>query len=169
MKRVLLVLLALFLTACLPTATPPPPTPVPATETPTVAPPPTDPATVLPPTEAPTVPAPPPDATTFPNPDAYTWETVISGLERPVDLQHAGDGSGRLFIIEKVGRIRILGDGGLVEIPFLDISGRVDNGGNEQGLLGLAFHPDYLRKRTVLRELYRQGWGYCHCPLSSYS
>jgi hypothetical protein len=44
---------------------------------------------------------------------------VISGLERPVDLQP--DGSGRLFIVEKVGRIRILQDGQLIEQPFLDI------------------------------------------------
>lgn len=143
MKRVLLVFSALILTACLPAATPPPPPPVPATETPTAALPPTDPGTTSPPTEPPAAPSLPPDASTFPDPDAYTWETVVSGLTRPVDLQHAGDGSGRLFVIEKVGRIRILGAGGLVDSPFLDISERVGSGGNEQGLLGLAFHPRY--------------------------
>lgn len=82
-----------------------------------------------------------PNATTFPNPDAYTWETVVSGLERPVDIQHAGDE--RLFIIEKAGRIRILQDVELVDFPFLDISDRIGSQGNEQGLLGLAFHPRY--------------------------
>jgi glucose/arabinose dehydrogenase len=60
-----------------------------------------------------------------------------------VDLQHAGAGSGRLFIIEKVGRIRIFQDGQLVDFPYLDITDRVGSGGNEQGLLGLAFHPNY--------------------------
>jgi glucose/arabinose dehydrogenase len=153
MKFVLLVLLLLSLTACLPTPTsPPPPTLVPgsspqgATVTPetgvppTVIPPPTEPATALPPTAPPT----PSEAAAFPNPDAYTWETVVSGLERPVDLQHAGDGSGRLFIIEKVGRIRIFQDGQLLEAPFMDIDERVGSSGNEQGLLGMAFHPSYV-------------------------
>jgi glucose/arabinose dehydrogenase len=150
MKRVLLVPFALFLVACQLTATPPPPTPVPVTVLPdtsepsTVAPPPSDPATALPPT-APTTdsPPPPPDATTFPNPDNYIWESVVSSLERPVDLQHVGDGSGRLFIIEKVGHIRILQDGQLLDFPFLNITDRVGGSGNEQGLLGLAFHPNY--------------------------
>ncbi len=143
MKRVLLVFFAFSLVACLPTTTPPPPTPVPATDTPTTVPPPTDTVTALPPTETSTVPPPSTAVTTFPNPDAYTWETVVSGLDRPVDLQYAPDNSGRLFIIEKVGRIRILQDGNLLDAPFLDISNRVGSGGSEQGLLGLAFHPHY--------------------------
>lgn len=145
MKRVLLVFSPLFLIACLLTSTPPPPNPVPATVIPDTAVPLTDvpptsvPDTASPPTDVP--PAPPPDVTTFPNPDTYIWETVVSGLERPVDIQHAGDE--RLFIIEKVGRIRIVQDGGLVDFPYLDISDRVGSRGNEQGLLGLAFHPNY--------------------------
>jgi glucose/arabinose dehydrogenase len=143
MKRILLVLFAFFLAACLPTPTPPP-TSVPATDTPTTVPPPTDTVTALPPTETPTVAPPPTAVTTFPNPDAYTWEMVVSGLERLVDLQYAPDNSGRLFIVEKVGRIRILQDGKLVGSPFLDISDRVGSGGSEQGLLGLAFHPHYV-------------------------
>jgi glucose/arabinose dehydrogenase len=62
-------------------------------------------------------------------------------LTRPVDLQP--DGSGRLFVIEKVGRIRIIENDQLLEAPFLDISERVGSDGNEQGLLGLVFHPQY--------------------------
>jgi glucose/arabinose dehydrogenase len=149
MKRVLLVFLTLTLTACLPTPTPQPPTPTPvsppqgATVTPTVTQPPPDTPTTQPPTETPVVSPTPPEVTTFPNPDAYTWETVVSGLERPVGLQYANDNSGRLFIIEKVGRIRILQDGNLLGPAFLDISDRVGSGGSEQGLLGLAFHPHY--------------------------
>lgn len=83
----------------------------------------------------------PPVATTFPDPSAYEWQVVISGLQRPVDLQP--DGSGRLFVIEKVGRIRIIENGILLDQPFLDISDRVGSDGNEQGLLGMAFHPKY--------------------------
>ena len=48
----------------------------------------------------------------------------VSGLLYPVQLTHAGDGSGRLFVLEKEGRIRIVRDGALVETPFLDISQR---------------------------------------------
>ncbi len=55
------------------------------------------------------------------------------------------DGSGRLFILEKAGRIRILQNGQLLDQPFLDISSRVGSSGNEQGLLGLAFHPQYAQ------------------------
>jgi len=68
---------------------------------------------------------------------------VVSGLQRPVDLQP--DGSGRLFVIEKPGRIRIIENDQLIETPFLDITERVGSGGNEQGLLGLAFHPQYAQ------------------------
>lgn len=48
----------------------------------------------------------------------------------------------RLFVVEKGGRIRIIRDGALLPQPFLDLSARV-SGGSEQGLLGLAFHPNY--------------------------
>jgi glucose/arabinose dehydrogenase len=70
---------------------------------------------------------------------------VVSGLELPVDIQNAGDGSGRLFIVEKRGRILILQNNQLLPQPFLDIRGEVDSRGTEQGLLGLAFHPQYAQ------------------------
>jgi glucose/arabinose dehydrogenase len=80
--------------------------------------------------------------TTFPDPNAYAWQPLNTpGLQRPVDLQ--SDGSGRLFVIEKLGRIRIIENDQLVDAPFLDITDRVGSDGNEQGLLGLAFHPQY--------------------------
>jgi glucose/arabinose dehydrogenase len=60
-----------------------------------------------------------------------------------VDIQNAGDGSGRLFIVEQSGRILVLQDGVLLSTPFLDIVDAVGSRGNEQGLLGLAFHPKY--------------------------
>ena len=142
MKRVFILFLTVFLIACQSTSTPPPTTLVPATDKPTEILPPNATATPAP-AETSTPPPTSTDVAAFPNPDAYTWETVVSGLERPVDLQSAGDGSGRLFIIEKSGRIRIFQDGQLLEIPFLDIDGRVGSSGNEQGLLGMAFHPNY--------------------------
>ena len=83
------------------------------------------------------------NVTDFPEPESYQWEVVAGGFDRPLDIQHAGDGSGRLFIVEQGGLIRILQNGQILEPPFLDISERVDDRGNEQGLLGLAFHPDF--------------------------
>jgi glucose/arabinose dehydrogenase len=78
---------------------------------------------------------------TFPDPNAYAWQPLVGGLERPVDLQ--ADGSGRLFVIEKAGRIRIIENDQLLQAPFLDIAERVGSDSNEQGLLGVAFHPQY--------------------------
>ncbi len=76
-----------------------------------------------------------------------TTQEIANGLDRPVFVTHAGDGSGRLFIIEQEGAIRIIdADGNLLPTPFLDIDPLVvggTSGGNEQGMLGLAFHPDY--------------------------
>ncbi len=68
---------------------------------------------------------------------------VASGLSTPVVVTNAGDGSNRLFIVEKAGRIRIVEDGTLLATPFIDIDSIVNSGSNEQGLLGLAFHPNY--------------------------
>jgi glucose/arabinose dehydrogenase len=66
------------------------------------------------------------------------------GFDNPVDLQHAGDGSDRLFVVEQPGRIQVFDNDAAVTSTdtFLDITDRVTSGG-EQGLLGLAFHPDY--------------------------
>ena len=73
-------------------------------------------------------------------------EEVAAGLSSPLQVTHAGDGSGRLFIVEQTGQIRIVEDGVLLPDPFLDISGFLPDLGeffDERGLLGLAFHPDY--------------------------
>lgn len=83
------------------------------------------------------VPGPPPGQAA---PDLKLTQ-VVSGLQRPVHLT-APDGDDRLFIIEKAGRIRIVENGSLLPTPFLDLTGSV-SGGNEQGLLSLAFHPDF--------------------------
>lgn len=85
---------------------------------------------------------PPPPPPPPPPPAEATLEPFLSGLNRPVVIRHAGDE--RLFIVEQPGRIRIVeSDGTLRSAPFLDIVTRVDDGGNEQGLLGLAFNPNY--------------------------
>ena len=67
-------------------------------------------------------------------------------LEMPVQITNAGDGSGRLFVVEQRGRIRIISDGKLLSTPFLDISEQVSCCG-ERGLLSVVFPPDYAEKR----------------------
>jgi glucose/arabinose dehydrogenase len=69
----------------------------------------------------------------------------FSGLSLPVHITHAGDGSGRLFVVEQEGRIWILKNGERSAIPFLDIVSRVSCCG-ERGLLSVAFPPDYKNK-----------------------
>lgn len=71
------------------------------------------------------------------------FEQVADGFERPTFVTAAGDGSGRLFVVEKRGTIRIVRDGQVLPAPFLDIRSLVRSSGNEQGLLGLAFHPEF--------------------------
>ena len=69
---------------------------------------------------------------------------LTQGLIQPVFIGHAGDHSQRLFIVEQPGRTRILRNGTLQASAFLDISDRVNFGG-EMGLLGLAFHPGFAK------------------------
>ena len=71
---------------------------------------------------------------------------VASGFDSPVHVTHAGDGSGRLFVVERGGRVRIVRGGAVDATPFLDISARITSGG-EQGLLSIAFPPDFAARR----------------------
>jgi len=75
---------------------------------------------------------------------ALVLTPVVSGLTSPVDLQFPNDGSGRMFIVQQAGSIRIVNNGSLVATPFLDITAKVSSGG-EMGLLGLAFHPQFMQ------------------------
>ena len=92
-----------------------------------------------------------PTATLSPTPanpgdlvSGLTFQSVAGGISQPVLVGHAGDGSGRLFVLERAGRIRIISAAGsLLGTPFLDIVSLVGDSGSEQGLLGLAFHPTY--------------------------
>jgi glucose/arabinose dehydrogenase len=69
-------------------------------------------------------------------------DPFATGLSSPVGLANAGDD--RMFAIERAGRIKVIQSNGTVlATPFLDISARVDSSNSEEGLLGIAFHPDY--------------------------
>jgi glucose/arabinose dehydrogenase len=70
------------------------------------------------------------------------FDSWITGLSSPVDIANAGDGTDRLFIVERSGIIKIIEDGVLLGTPYLDITSLTSCCG-EQGLLGLVFHPNY--------------------------
>jgi hypothetical protein len=74
--------------------------------------------------------------------DTVELDLVAGGLNRPLGLVDAEDGSARLFVIEQGGRVRVILDGAVLAQPFLDLSNAVSCCG-ERGLLGLAFHPSY--------------------------
>ncbi|MGB0389023.1 MAG: PQQ-dependent sugar dehydrogenase [Ardenticatenaceae bacterium] len=99
-----------------------------------------------PPAATPTAP-PAPTATVAPaggfdaNNITIALEAVVEGLRNPVAVVSAGDGSGRLFVAEKGGTIRIVEGGQLLSSPFLNVNNLLSTG-REQGLLGLAFEPD---------------------------
>ena len=86
-----------------------------------------------------------PSSQTFPQAENYTWNLVVTGFDRPVSLANAQDGTGRIFVVEQAGVIQVVSQGEIRPNPFLDIRDRVGSKGNEQGLLGLAFHPRFIQ------------------------
>ncbi|HLL75630.1 MAG TPA: PQQ-dependent sugar dehydrogenase [Pyrinomonadaceae bacterium] len=86
---------------------------------------------------------------------APTLEPVLSGLSSPVFLTSARDGTNRLFVVEQPGRILVLQPGATTPTVFLDITSKVLSGG-EQGLLGLAFHPQFALNRRLFVNYTRQ-------------
>ena len=88
---------------------------------------------------------------------------VASDLDFPVHLT-APPGDPRLFVVEKGGTIRVIrADGTVLPAPFLDLSGEVSNG-SEQGLLSLAFHPDYAANGRFFVDYTDRGTS---CPASA--
>lgn len=80
-------------------------------------------------------------------PGTYVVENAFPSLSftDPLYIDHAGDGSNRLFVVEQGGIIRVFDNDPSASSAsvFLDLSSQIDDTGNEEGLLGLAFHPDF--------------------------
>ena len=72
--------------------------------------------------------------------------TIATGIPDPTDIQSSNDGSGRLFLVQQNGIVRIFRNGALVPQPFLDIRSKTRSDG-ERGLLGLAFPPDFAARQ----------------------
>lgn len=125
------LILALALGGCGPVASSPP---APASPSPTAS------AAPGPPTASPSASESPDGGPTGAIPPRLSLEPVVESLDGPVDVAWRPEDPSTLFVVEQVGRVRMVRDEQLVERPFLDITGLVRAGG-EQGLLGLAFVP----------------------------
>ena len=82
-------------------------------------------------------------------------EPVAANLEQPTSVVSADDGSGRLFVTQKTGLLRIVEGGSVLDTPFLDLTDTVSTS-SEQGLLGVAFHPDYAQNGRFFINYTRQ-------------
>lgn len=91
-------------------------------------------------------------------------KTIATGLNNPTHI--ADDGSGRLFVVEQPGTIRIIENGELLPEPFLDLRDRVEWGG-EKGLLSIAFHPRY-RENGIFFVDYTTHVGGLHTHVSRF-
>jgi len=79
-------------------------------------------------------------------PPDLVFTPVITGLNASLDVVNAGDGTNRLFIVQRGGTVRIISGGVLLAGNFLDIPDSL-TAGSESGLLSMAFHPDYENNR----------------------
>ncbi len=94
--------------------------------------------------------------------------TVVTGLSNPVDFQQPNDGTNRFFVVEQAGTIRIIQAGAVLPAAFLDIRSKVLFDG-EQGLLGLAFHPNYRQNRLFYVNYVRNSSGQTQTIIAEYS
>lgn len=89
---------------------------------------------------------------------AVTWTKVVGGVTQPVDIAGARDGTNRLFVVQQTGQVRVIRNQTLVATPFLDINTLVLATG-EQGLLGIAFHPQFASNRQFYVNYTRKADG----------
>jgi len=113
--------------------------------------------------------SPSPNPTPSPSgPPSLALTAVVSGLSSPLDLESPDDGSGRLFVVEQGGRIKIIQNGSVLSPPFLDISSKVATGG-EMGLLGVTFHPNFSASRKFYVNYVRNQAGQIQSVIAEYS
>ena len=85
----------------------------------------------------------PANATTFPDPAGYNWVQVASGVEKPTGIAFLPGSTDRFVILSQPGTITLFQNNQALPTLFLDITRKVGSRGNEQGLLGIAFHPQF--------------------------
>jgi glucose/arabinose dehydrogenase len=95
---------------------------------------------------------------------------VADGFAQPLDLQSPDDNTGRLFVVEQGGKIKVVpADGKVLSVPFLDIGGKLNRSRGEEGLLGLAFHPQYATNRRFFVNYTSDAGGGRHTVIAEYT
>jgi len=95
---------------------------------------------------------------------------VADGFSQPLDLQAPDDNTGRLFVVEQGGKIRIIpSNGQVLATPFLDIGGKLSSSSGEEGLLGLAFHPQYAKNPRFFVNYTSNDGGTLHTVIAEYT
>ncbi len=98
---------------------------------------------------------------------AVTLQEVARGLDRPVHIAAASDGSARLYVVEQAGNVVILENHRVWPQPFLDLRGQVESGG-EKGLLSVAFHPRYRENGLLYVNYTARDAGGLHTRVSRF-
>ncbi|MBZ5504836.1 MAG: PQQ-dependent sugar dehydrogenase [Acidobacteriia bacterium] len=98
---------------------------------------------------------------------SITTQVVVTGLNTPLDLEQPNDGSGRLFVVEQGGTIKIIQNGSVLPQPFLNISSKVLVQ-SEMGLLGMAFHPAFQTNQKFYVNYTRNAGGQFQSVIAEY-
>ena len=99
---------------------------------------------------------------------SITTQLVVSGLSAPLGLEQPNDGTGRLFVVQQGGMVRIIQGGAVLPQAFLDITSKIIVQG-EMGLLGLAFHPNYQQNRKFYVNYVRNSAGQFQSVIAEYT
>lgn len=93
------------------------------------------------------------------------------GYSKPVAIVDANDGKEYLYVVERLGKIKRVNrkSGEVSSKKFLDVSARIEAGGGEQGLLGLAFHPDYVNNGYFFVNYTQKNGGQLRTIVSRFS
>lgn len=101
------------------------------------------------------------------SPAVIGTQVIVSGLNSPLDLEQPGDNSGRLFVVEQGGTIRIIQNGSVLPTPFLNISSEVI-AQDEMGLLGVTFHPSFAANGKFYVNYVRNNAGQFQSVISEF-
>lgn len=102
------------------------------------------------------------------SPLSVTTQVVATGLSAPLDLEQPNDGSGRLFVVEQAGTIKIIQNGAVLPQPFLNITSKVMFQ-SEMGLLGMAFHPNFQTNHKFYVNYTRNAAGQFQSVIAEYT
>lgn len=103
-------------------------------------------------------------------PPSISLQAIATGFSSPLDLEQPPDNSGRLFVVEQGGFIKIIQSGTVLPQPFLDVSSKIvpNSAGTEMGLLGVTFHPAFQQNRKFYVNYVRLNAGQIQSVISEF-